>query len=88
MRYKNSARLNPLRANRFRRIWSGRLFPPIAWMGVAPLLDALDIFLAAEVIPVGRFGQPAALTGGLAGAAARWFKTVTLMIGVAILGSE
>jgi len=39
-------------------------------MGLAPLLDALDIFAVAEVVPVGRFGQPAALTGGFAGAAA------------------
>ena len=57
-------------------------------MGLAPLLDALDIFLAAEVIPVGRFRQPAPLTGGFAGAATVWFETEYLMISVAVLRSE
>src|SRR6266852_9269363 len=57
-------------------------------MGFAPLLHALDIFLAPEVIPVGRFREPAALTGSFAGAAALRFGTIGLMIGVAVLGSE
>ena len=57
-------------------------------MGLAPLLDALDIFLAAKVIPIGRFSQPAALTGGFAGAAAQRFGTIKLMISVALLRSE
>src|SRR5439155_1212889 len=57
-------------------------------MGLAPLLDALDIFLAAKVIPVGRFSQPAALTGGFAGATAVRSGTIGLMIGVAVFGSE
>src|SRR5438105_1102943 len=57
-------------------------------MGLAPLLDAPDIFLVAEVVSVGRFGQPAALTGGIAGAATFGFKAIGLMIGVAVLSSE
>jgi hypothetical protein len=57
-------------------------------MGLAPLLDALDIFLAAEMVPVGRFSQPTPLTGGFAGAAAVRFKTIRLMVGIAVLRSE
>ena len=77
-----------MRGNNFRWVWPVRLLPPIASMGLAPLLDALDIFLAAKVIPVGRFSQPAALTGGFAGATAVRSGTIGLMIGVAVFGSE
>src|SRR5437667_1986089 len=57
-------------------------------MGLAPVLDALDVLLVAEVTSVARFSQPAALTFGLAGAAAAQFRTVGLMIGIAVLRSE
>ena len=77
-----------MRLNNLSGLARGRVLLPIAWMGLAPLLDALDIFLAAKVIPVGRFSQPAALTGGFAGATAVRSGTIGLMIGVAVFGSE
>ncbi|PYX04879.1 MAG: hypothetical protein DMG88_23250 [Acidobacteria bacterium] len=57
-------------------------------MSLAPLLDALDIFHAAEVIPVGGLAQPAALTLGFAGAAAIGLGTVKLVISVAVIDDK
>jgi len=57
-------------------------------MSLTPLLDALDILLAAEVIPVGGLAQPAALTLGFAGAAAIGLGTVKLVISVAVIDDK
>ena len=57
-------------------------------MSLTPLLDALDILLAAEVIPVGGLAQPAALALGFAGAAAIGLGTVKLVISVAVIDDK
>src|SRR5438105_3277259 len=54
----------------------------------APLPDPLSIFLAAEVLAIGRFGKPAPLTDPFAGAAAGFFGTILLMVPVAVVGLE
>jgi len=56
-------------------------------MGLAPLLDAPHIFLVAEVVSVGRFGQPTLLTVAFAGFAAVGFGAeflVTLIAAIAL----
>ena len=88
MRYKRTAGRSRLSRRLLRLIWWGRLLFAVAWMSFAPLLDPLDIFLASEVIAVGRFGEPAPLAGGFAGSAALRYGTINLVMAVAVIRTE
>ena len=57
-------------------------------MGLAPLLHALDIGGAAELLSVLRFTQPASLTFGFAGLAAVGLGTKLLMMPIPAMGQE
>jgi hypothetical protein len=53
-----------------------------------PLLDALHVFGAAEVIPVLRLGQPAHLTAALAGELTLRGRTKLLALPIAVIGNK
>jgi len=57
-------------------------------MLLSPVLDPLDVLLAAEVIAVVVLADPFALSGSLAGSATLRCRTEALPIGVAIVGEE
>ena len=53
-----------------------------------PDADPLDICRTAEVVPIGRLGQPAALTGRLARPPAGRLCAVALVVRIARIGME
>jgi hypothetical protein len=53
-----------------------------------PGLHPLNIRRAAEVLPIGRLAQPAALTGGLARTPAGWLAAVALVVRIARIRLE
>ena len=57
-------------------------------MGLSPLAHALYVICTAEVLPVSRFAQPAALTLTLAGRAALGLGAELLMPSIACVGIE
>jgi hypothetical protein len=54
----------------------------------APGLHTRDVYGAAEVVVVGRSGQPSSLTGGLARAPAIGSAAVALALTLAMVGDE
>jgi len=57
-------------------------------MGLPPELHPRDIHRPPKIVPVLRFGQPAALAGGFAGLSAGRLRTVFLMADISRIGSE
>ena len=49
-------------------------------MALTPVTDALELFGPAEVIPIGWFGQPAALAVSMAASPTLWLGTVVLPV--------
>ena len=58
MRYKRTGGFIMLNISSLRAILEGRLLAPVARMGLAPLLYALNIGRAAEDVTIGSFAQP------------------------------
>ena len=61
---------------------------PVARMGPAPLLNALDVGAASEVVAIVRFAVPPSLGGRFAGCPAGWSSAITLPLGVAEIREE
>jgi len=57
-------------------------------MGLPPGLHPRDILRPSEIVPVLRFGEPAALAGGFTRLTAGGLRTVVLMPEVSRIGSE
>jgi hypothetical protein len=57
-------------------------------MILSPLLDALNMIGASEVIPIFGFMQPSALAVDLTGLSALWPGTVALVSHIAVVGKK
>jgi hypothetical protein len=61
---------------------------PVAWIGLAPLPHAPDIFRPAKVVATEGRAPPSALAGLFAGALASGFAAVMLAVLVAVIREE